>query len=63
MLKDKIKEIASEHGKTLREVSEESGVPYAAIMEWNASVPNAIALAKVCQVIGTTTEELLKGEI
>ena len=62
MLKDKIRELANAKCMTLRDVAEKSGVPYAAIKEWNTSMPNALALVKVCEVVGTTAEQLLKEE-
>ena len=62
MLKDTIKALASEKGLTLRKVAHESGVPYSAIACWNDHVPNALALAKVAKVLGTTSEELLQEE-
>ena len=60
MLKDTIKKLAGEKGMTLREVADQSGVPYSAIACWNDHVPNALALVKVAKVLGTTAEELLK---
>ena len=60
MLKDKIKKLANEQGMTLRDVAVKSEVPYSAIMDWNSSIPNAVALAEVAKVLGTTSEELLK---
>lgn len=62
MLKDTIKRIAAEKGITLREVAKESGVPYSAMMEWNYSMPSALALVKVCSVLGTTAEKVLEEE-
>ena len=62
MLKDTIKALATEKGFTLRELAKESGVPYAALMEWNYSMPSALALVKVTTVLGTTVEKVLEGE-
>lgn len=62
MLKDTIKNLAAGKGMSLRDVSEKSGVPYSAIAEWNYSIPNAVALARVCKVLGTTVEEVLGGD-
>lgn len=62
MLKDTIKALATEKGLTLRELAKESGVPYAALMEWNSSMPSALALVKVTTVLGTTVEKVLEGE-
>ena len=61
MLKDTIKTLAAEKGLTMRELSDRSGVPYSAMAEWNASVPNAVALAKVCKALGTSVEAVLEG--
>ena len=62
MLKDTIKRIATEKGFTLREVARESGVPYSAMLEWNNSMPSALALVRVCSVLGTTAEKVLGGK-
>ena len=60
MLKDKIRELANARCMTIRDVAKKSGVPYSAIMTWNKSMPNALALVKVAEVLGTTAEALLK---
>lgn len=62
MLKDTIKSLAAGKGMSLRDVAEKSGVPYSAIAEWNTSIPNAVALLRVCKVLGTTVEEVIGGD-
>ena len=62
MLKNTIKALAKEKGYTLRELAKISEVPYTAMLEWNNSMPSALALVKVTIVLGTTVEKVLEGE-
>ena len=62
MLLDKVREAAKEKGMTLKEVAEKAEMKYDSLLRWNDSMPNALTLASVARVLGTTSEELLKEE-
>ena len=62
MLIDTLREVAKEKGMSLKAVADDSGVKYDTLLGWKDHVPNALALAKVAKVLGTTSEELLKED-
>lgn len=62
MILDTLREAAKEKGLSLKAIAEASDVKYDTLLGWKDHVPNAIVLAKVASVLGTTSEELLKEE-
>ena len=62
MLLDRVRDATKKKGMTLKEVAEKAEMKYDTLLRWNDSMPNALTLASVAKVLGTTSEELLKED-
>lgn len=63
MLRDKIKKLCAEQGKTVSQLEEELHLSGNTITRWNGVAgPSAENLVKVAIALGTTVEELMKED-
>ena len=59
-LKDRIKAIAKAKKIPVYKVEQEAGIPKGSISKWTKSMPSADKLENVADVLGVTTNMLLK---
>ncbi len=63
MLRDKIKKLCAEQGKTVAQLEDELHLSGNTITRWNGVAgPSAENLVKVANALGTTVEELMKED-
>ena len=64
MIQHNIRKLCRDKGLSLLDLAKEASVPYYTLRRWGTRVksPSAISLSRVCKVLGTTSEELLKEE-
>lgn len=62
MLYEKIEKLATEQGFSIRKIEQDCELSNGSIVKWKENKPIAISLLKVAKYLGTTVEELLKGE-
>ena len=64
MFRLRIKELAAERGWTLKQVAEQSGLPYSTVSTYANStgmvMVNLLSLRKIALVFGVTLEELVE---
>ena len=59
---ERIKEIASKRGLSLREVNDKSGLKPNVIYSWKTKTPSAKKLESVAKALNVTTDYLLNGQ-
>lgn len=64
VIQNTIRDLCQKKGISLAELARESGVPYSTLKKWGVKPkqPSAISVVKVCKALGTTAEELMRGE-
>lgn len=62
MLVDKIKELAKSHGKSMKQVALDLGLPYNTFYKWNKQTPKIDKIKVVADYFGVSIDYLLGNE-